>query len=218
MLPPTRNAASGSSPTLLGSAVYRWIVVFGIIAMLYLFFDRYGMGPIGVLLATIYVVMTVVWPLVKSMQFLWKQRWDLYKRLAWMSAAGAAGVAALVLLAMMPVRNSIREPLVVLSQRDEAVYVRTPGFVESVEKDTGERVKAGDVIVRLSDPSLSNMLSDMEHRREQSRIEAATAAAENKPGLIAAANEAMVQYDKDKSHLIKERMGRPWCCVHRWMA
>ncbi|HVT79990.1 MAG TPA: efflux RND transporter periplasmic adaptor subunit [Phycisphaerae bacterium] len=205
-MPPDQKRRFWLISYALGSAVYRWVVVFGIIAMLYLFFDRYGMGPIGVLLATLYVVMTVVWPLVRSMQFLWKQRWDLYKRLAWMTAAGAAGVAALVLLAFMPVRNSIREPLVVLSQRDEAVFVRTPGFVEVVEKDTGERVKAGDVIVRLADPTLSNTLSDMEHRREQARIEAATAAAENKPGLIAAANEMMVQYDKEIA-LIRERMG-----------
>ncbi len=205
-MPPDAGRAFWLVAYALGSAVYRWVVVFGIIAMLYLFFDRYGMGPIGVLLAAIYVVMTVVWPLVQSMRFLWKQRWDLYKRLAWMTAAGAVGAAALVLLALMPVRNSIREPLVVLSQRDEAVYVRTPGYVERVEKDTGERVKAGDVIVQLRDPALSNMLSQMEHRREQARIEAATAAAENKPGLIAAANEEMEQFDKEMA-LIKERMG-----------
>ena len=65
----------------------------------------------------------------------WKQRWDLTKRLAWMSAAAAGGVAVLALVAMLPVKNSIREPLVVLSERDEPVFVRTPGFIDVVERD-----------------------------------------------------------------------------------
>ena len=189
----------------LGSAVYRWVVLFGIIALLYYFFDKYGMGPIGILLAILYVVMTVVVPLAKSMRFLWKQRWDAVKRLTYMGVAAAAGVTALAGVAFLPVRNSIREPLVVLSQSDETIFVRTPGYVTAVEHDVGDRVAAGDVIVRLSDPTLQNLLDESVSKREQEALKARDAAAGNLMTQLAASNDAIAAYDKQIS-LIRERM------------
>ena len=50
---------------------------------------------------------------------------------------------------------------------DEPIFVRTPGFVQAVEHDAGDRVKAGDVIVRLADPTLQNELDQAVSRREQ---------------------------------------------------
>src|SRR5207248_2216102 len=139
------------------------------------------------------------------LRFLWKQRWDVYRRIAWMSAAATAGAAVLTLLAFLPVRNSIREPLVVLTQTDEPIFVRTPGFIETVEHDTGDYVRTGDVIVRLSDPTLKNILDQAVSRREQEEIKAADAAAANKPALLASSQEAIAAYDKQIS-LIKQRM------------
>jgi putative peptide zinc metalloprotease protein len=160
------------------------------------------MGPIGVLLAVLYVVLTIVWPVAKSMKFLWKQRWDVYKRLGYMGIAGAAGLAALVLVAMMPVRNSIREPLVVLSTSDEPVYVRMPGYVDGVEHDAGEQVKAGDVILRLKDPTLEGELTLRESQYKEQELNANKASADNKPDKLKAAQDAMAQLKTviDRTH------------------
>ena len=204
-LPPDGKRRGWLVAYAVGSMIYRWVVLFGIIALLYYFFDKYGMGPIGILLAIAYVVMTVVVPLVKSMQFLWKQRWDLVKRLTYMGVAATAGVTALAGVAFLPVRNSVREPLVVLSQSDETIFVRTPGYVTAVEHDVGDRVAAGDVIVRLSDPTLQNLLDESVSKREQEALKARDAAATNMATQLAASNEAIAAYDKQIG-LIRERM------------
>jgi putative peptide zinc metalloprotease protein len=204
-MPPDQKRARWLVAYALASMVYRWFVVFGIITLLYYFFDRYGMGPIGVFMAFIYVVMTVIWPLVKTMQFIWKQRWDIIKRATYMGGAAVAGLTVLLGVASLPIRNSIREPLVVLSRSDEPIFVRTPGYVDAVEHDAGDLVLKGDVIVRLNDPTLKNLLEQAESQRDQEAIKAQDAANGNKPALLAAANEAIEAYDR-QIELIKQRI------------
>ena len=204
-LPPDSRRATWLVTFAIASGIYRWVVVFGIVGLIYFLFDRYGLGPIGIMAVIVYVALTIIWPLIRAMQFLWKQRWDVYKRLAYMGVAGAMGLTALVLVAFMPIRNSIREPLVVLSVSDEPVYVRTPGYVQRVDHDAGDRVKAGDVILTLSDPTLENTLQQMESRRAEEAINAAKAASDNKLTVLAASSELIAQYDKE-IELTRQRM------------
>jgi putative peptide zinc metalloprotease protein len=204
-VPPDQKRAGWLVAYAAASTVYRWVVLFGIVFLLHYFFDRYGMGPIGVFLAILYVVMTVVLPLLKTLKFLWKQRWDLVKRLTYMAGAAAAGLAALTLVAFLPTRNSIREPLVVLSESDEPIFVRTPGFVAAVERDAGDRVRAGDVIVRLHDPTLQNLLDEAVSRRDQEADKGREAAADNKPAAVRAAQEAIAAYE-EQIGLIRQRI------------
>jgi putative peptide zinc metalloprotease protein len=205
VLPPDATRAGWLVAYAAAATVYRWMVVLGIIALLYTLFDRVGMGPIGIMLAVLYVVLTIVWPLGRTMAFLWKQRWDIYRRLATMAVAGTAATAVMAGLAFLPVNNAIIEPLVVLSDRDEPVFVRAPGYVEAVAHDAGELVKAGEVIVRLKDPMLATLLEQARNRRQQAELVAQTAAAENKPALLAAAREQSVQFDEEIG-LLEQRM------------
>jgi multidrug resistance efflux pump len=161
------------------------------------------MGPIGIFLAVAYVVLTVAWPLGKSMQFLWKQRWDLAKRLTYMGVAGALGAAVLAVAAFMPWKYAIKEPLVVLSSSDETLYVRTPGYVATVVHDTGDAVKKGEVILTLQDPELSTLLKETGEQREEAFINARRAAANNKPGELAAQNDAIKALDAKIDSLTK---------------
>jgi putative peptide zinc metalloprotease protein len=204
-LPPDPKRAGWLIAYAIASSVYRWFVLFGIIALLYYFFDRYGMGPIGILLAIIYVLLTVIWPLIKSMQFLWKQRWDLAKRLTYMGGAAAAGMAVLLAVAFLPVRNSIREPLVVLSERDEPIFVRTPGYVETVDHDAGDTVHAGDIIVRLVDPTLQNLLEQAINNRDREKLNHDAAASNNLPAQMAASDEAIHAFEKQIA-LVQQRI------------
>ncbi|HUO07081.1 MAG TPA: PqqD family peptide modification chaperone [Phycisphaerae bacterium] len=204
-MPPDQKRAKWLVTYAIASAVYRWFVVFGVITLLCYFFDQYGLGPIGIFLAVIYVALTVLWPLGKTMQFLWKQRWDIKKRLTYMGGAAIAGVAVLVMIALMPWRFAIREPLVVLSQQDEPVFVSTPGYVEKVDHDTGDLVHAGDPILTLSDPSLQTLLDQAMSRREQEAIKARDAADRNQAGAIDAAKKAIAAYDQQIA-LIKGRV------------
>ncbi|HVX86644.1 MAG TPA: efflux RND transporter periplasmic adaptor subunit [Phycisphaerae bacterium] len=194
--PPDQGRAGWLVSFAVASTVYKWMVIFGVITLLYYFFGQFGLAPFGILLAVVYVVMTVLWPMLKSMAFVWKQRWDIGKRLAYMGAV--AGAAAIILLgvAFMPWSRSIREPLVVLSVSDEPVFVRTPGYVESVSKDTGERVSKGEVIVKLTDPTLTTELEQVQSQRAAAALQSSEALAHNQPALSAAADDAIAAYDK----------------------
>jgi multidrug resistance efflux pump len=152
----------------------------------------------------VYVVLTVVWPLIKSLQFLWKQRWDLVKRLSYMAGAAAAGLAVLAVVAALPVRNSIREPLVVLSESDEPVFVRTPGYVDEVLKDVGDEVKKGDVIVRLSDPALEQQLVKAQGLLQNEVLQAEEQSMKNQPTLLAISQRMIETYQKRIESLNQE--------------
>ncbi len=204
-MPPDRKRLWWMVAYAVGAGVYRWVILFGIVGLLYYFFDKYGMGPIGVMLAVAYVALTVLWPTVKAMKFLWKQRWDVSRRIAWVGAAGMAGFGLLAGIAMIPLKHSIREPLVVLSQRDEPIFVQTPGYLDAVDKDVGEAVRSGDVIARLSDPATQNLLDKATALRDEEVQHATNAAMENKPAVMAAANMAIEAYNK-QIELLRQRM------------
>jgi len=204
-MPPDENRAGWLVAYAIGSTIYRWVIMFGIVALLYYLFSQIGLGPIGVLLAVIYVVMTVLWPVGKTLSFLWKQRWDVGRRLAYMGVAAGFGLAVLLGIALMPWKMAIREPLVVLSEQDEPVYVSTPGYVQEVLHDAGDTVKKGDIILTLADPALQTLLDGAVSKREGEVLHATQAASENAPAVLAASNEAIIAYDKQIS-LIKERM------------
>lgn len=194
--PPDHGRTGWLVTYAVASSIYRWTVVFGIISLLYFFFSQFGLAPFGIILAVLYVVLTVLWPMFKTMGFVWKQRWDVGKRLVYMGGAAAVAAGVLGIVALLPWKHTIREPLVVLSASDEAVFVRTPGYVEKVVRDSGEAVKAGDVIMTLSDPSLETMMGEATSQLEAERMKANEAFAGNKPSEITAATDAINAYQQ----------------------
>lgn len=178
------------------SGIYRWIVAFAIITLLCYFFDQYGMGPIGLLLAVGFVLATILLPAARSVQYLWQQRWEMSRRLTYIGGAAGATVAILVLVAMLPWSHTIREPMVVVSEQDKPIFVSTPGYVETVEADMGDFVKAGQVILRMKDPSLQNLREQAVSKRDAALIAVANARADKNPAGVAAAQTAVDAYNK----------------------
>jgi putative peptide zinc metalloprotease protein len=201
VMPPDRKRIYWLVSYAVVSSIYRWVILLAVIGILYYFFDQYGMGPIGIFMAVVYVMLTILWPLGKAVQFLWKQRWDLSRRLAYIGATASVGVGLLFAVAFMPWTFTIKEPLVVLSVSDESLYVRTPGAVASVVHDSGDFVKAGDVILTLRDPSLKTLLEQARSRREEQAGKANAALSANRPSELAAANQAIAAFDKQIAFL-----------------
>ncbi len=204
-MPPDQKRAGWLITYAVSSSVYRWFVLFGIIALLYFFFDQYGLGPIGILLAVMYVAMTILMPLNRTLQFLWKQRWDVSKRIAYMGGAALVGLLIIITCALMQWKHSIREPLVILSEKNERIFVQTPGYVVSVNHDAGDTVKANDVIVTLQDPSLQNLLEQAQSRLDRARLKADTAASLNHPSELQAANTTIRAYS-EQVEVFKQRI------------
>jgi multidrug resistance efflux pump len=121
-----------------------------------------------------------------------------------MAGAAGVGIAALGLVAMLPVKNSIREPLVVLSEQDEPVFVRTPGYIQKVEKDAGDFVKKGDVIVQLSDPTLQARLETAQSQLAGERLKADDLAKKNQPVLLGISNQQIASLTEAVKSLEEE--------------
>jgi len=204
-MPPDQDRLRWLIPYAIASTIYRWIITFSIIAVLYYVCDQYGLGPFGVMLAVLYILMTVLWPMFKSVRFVWKQRWEFTRRVAWASAITAVGLGLLAAIAFIPWGHSIREPLVVLTQKDETLFVQTPGILQSVHRDIGDTVKKGDLIAVFQDPVLVNMLDKATALRDQEVLLSRTAAAKNKPAVMAAAATAIDAYDHQIA-LIQSRL------------
>lgn len=204
-VPPDAHRVRALVPYAIASGIYRWVVLFSIVMLLHYFFDQYGLGPIGVIVAVSYVVMSVLVPFVRGIGYLWRQRWDFGKRALYAGSVVAAAAAVIAIIACMPWTMRIREPLVVLSAKDETIFVRTPGYVESVSADAGERVKAGQVILQLRDPSLATLLEKTTAKRDQEKLAVTAARSENKPAALAASLTAVEAYDKQLD-LIQQRI------------
>lgn len=208
-LKPTMPLDARRVPTLLTFAVlsgaYRWLVVFGIVVLVYYFFDEHGMTPIGTAIAGAYLIGSVVVPLVKAVRFIWKQRFEIRRRLAYLGAVSGAGVAALVLVALLPWSMTIRQPMVVLSEQDVPIFVRSPGFVQAVEADAGQAVRQGQVIVQLHDPELQTLLDKATARRDQEQINVTNARANANPAAVAAAQTAVDAYNR-QIELLRQRL------------
>ena len=205
VMPPDRARLGVLIVYAMASSVYRWLVFFGIVGLLYYFFDQYGLGPIGVLLVVAYVALTIAWPFVVAVKFLLKQRWNFSRRLAYVSGACAAGVALLGGAACLPWNMTIRQPMVVVSQRDEPITVQSPGTIEAIEAEAGDRVAAGQVVLRLRDPALENQFARATARRDEAMIDVDNARAANQPGAVAAATTAVDAFDKQLA-IIRQRM------------
>jgi putative peptide zinc metalloprotease protein len=178
------------------SIIYRWVVLFGIVLLLYGFFSKHGMGPIGVILAISYVVGSVAIPSYRAIKFLWKQRWDYSKRVGYISMAGCAAALLMLIVALLPWHMTLREPLVILSESEKPIFVGTPGYVDTVEADVGQFVHAGDTILTLRDPSLQTSLDQATSKRDEQLIAATSAQADNKPAELQAALGAQHAYEQ----------------------
>lgn len=211
IMPPDRKRLPWLITYAIASGVYRWFVFFAVISLLYFFFDNYGLGPLGVLLAVLYVALTVLLPVGKAVKFLWKQRWDIYRRLAWVGAAVGGGAAALVLIALLPWTHTIRAPLEIKPDEpaagvlaDAAIVVQTPGYIREVCADVGDTVKRGDVIVRMINPELEGQLRSAVARREQQVVVMQNAQLGKNAAGYTGALEAVKAYDKQIA-LLKQR-------------
>jgi putative peptide zinc metalloprotease protein len=176
-MPPDRRRLGWLISYALISSIYRWFVFFGVTTVLYLLCANYGLAPFGIMLVVLYIVMTIVIPTTKGIVFLWKQRWDIYRRLAWVSAAGGLCVGALSLVALLPWDHTISAPLVIKPDQPEnnaaidgagerILTAQHRGVIRNVFFEIGQPVKAGQIIAIMESPSLQ---SELEISRAQKR-------------------------------------------------
>ena len=138
----------------IAAAIYRWVVVFGIIWFLNQVLKPYGLEAIGQMFAIAGVVGMVVQPIMQSYKFLKTPgRASKMKRRNILTSLAVVG-SILAIIAWVPFPFSVKCAFEI--QPQDALQVRTmvPGHMVAWNKKPGELVQTGEPIAKLENVDL----------------------------------------------------------------
>ncbi len=155
----------------IAAAVYRWLVVFGILWFLYEVFEPYGLRVIGQLIAMVSLYGLVVVPVWKLAKFFYVPgRMDQVNKPRMI--ASVAGAAVLLLGAcLLPLPHYTQCSLYLQPRNAASVYVETPGAIRQIHVRDGQWVDQDQPILTLDslDVQISLAQIDGEKRRLESK-------------------------------------------------
>ena len=213
----------GREPGVLGyaicSAVYRWFIMAAIVTTLWTMLEPKGWGVLGAIMALGCIYNAFVAPIGKFVKFVFGQRHHIHIRVA-------AAVALIVVVGgciygflLLPTEDSREAQCVVRPAQAQRLYVVQPGFVplepaEGFVKD-GDRVKAGEVLLTLSEPELEHEVRDLGLELRQKEIAwktevASGAAGQSSAEQIKAEVEGLrARYERAQANRDKLRLVAP---------
>lgn len=174
----------------IAAVMYRWVVMASILTFVYRFFSSYELKIIGQIIAAMSLWGLLVLPLWKIGKFFWVpgRIYRVKKLNFYLSLTGVFLIGCFV--ALVPLPYSIYSPFVLelrpaevsvhnpVSGKDEIkkvsgnVYVPKTGgrLVECLVTD-GQKVKAGDLLGRLNNPSIELQLVELQGERKAAEAE-----------------------------------------------
>lgn len=162
------------------SGIYRWFVMFAIIAMVWTFLDPYGWGVVGGLLAVGSIFTAFVKPVIDFVRFVFTQYHRLHVRLATAIILAVVLVGALYLVLVQDIEQSVETQCILRPREVHVLYVTQPGWVESASNPVwikdGQQVEAGAVLLKLTNPELETQLKQLELELDQLKEQKSLAA------------------------------------------
>jgi len=162
----------GREPAVIGyaicSAIYRWFIMIAITVMVWRFLDPYGWGIIGGIMALGCIYSSFIMPLQKLAGFLTSQKHRLHIHRAATIALVLLIVGAVSGILLLPVEQSVETQCVIrpADATMNILYVTQPGFISREKNNNyladGQMVRAGDVLMALSDTELEYKATDLE--------------------------------------------------------
>ena len=148
----------------LAAVAYSWVVVLSILWFLQKMLEPYHLQSVGrmIALAAMYgLFIQPLWKLVKFFRV--PGRTDQVKKVRLLATTGVVGLVGAAVFAL-PLPH--REYCTLQIQPHDAASVRVvvPGRVEEVLVKPGQRVEAGQLLVRLSNPDLELVIADLKGR------------------------------------------------------
>ena len=137
----------------------RWLVVYAFATWVYRFFLFLGIAllvyhfafkALGILLFVVEIGWFIGRPIVQEIAAMLRHRWQWNRRLVRTAVLAAALLAAL----LIPWRSTMPLPAVLEAATHARVHPPEPARVAEVPVAAGDRVAAGDVLVRLEKPAL----------------------------------------------------------------
>ncbi|OXY81720.1 efflux RND transporter periplasmic adaptor subunit [Oceanimonas doudoroffii] len=159
--------------------VYRFFLFMGIALLVYHLFFK----VLGIALFLVEVMWFIALPIGKEMGMWWKQRRECAinrgRLLGWGLAAG------LLLAGLLPLPVSVPVPALLKAGAEQTLFVSEPAQVIEVGVEPGQRVVAGQVLLRLGSEQLDFELGQVEEEIgfTRQRLERSASSAQEKAGL-----------------------------------
>ncbi|HEY2892956.1 MAG TPA: hemolysin D [Pirellulales bacterium] len=151
----------------VAAAIYRWLILFGILWFLYRLFQPYGLKVISQMLATISIGSLVVMPLWKLGKFFYVPgRLDKVKRKNLNITLALLGMAAVFIL-FCPLPYHVTSTLELKPRDASRVHVLVGGILEEVNVKPGDEVKTGAKLGRLKNLDLALDVVEIEGKIAQ---------------------------------------------------
>ena len=150
----------------VAAGIYRWIVTAAILWFLYHVFEPYGLKVIGqiiVLASLIGLVGQPLWQLVRF--FCIPGRMGRVKKPR-MIASLAVATAAVAGVFLIPLPHYVRCGFYVQSRGAASLYVESPGELQQIHVQPGDRVSTGQPIVTLENTDLQLEIVRLEGQRQ----------------------------------------------------
>jgi len=187
---------------------YRLVVYIGIALLVYHAFFKL----LGIVLMVLEFGFFIIRPVVNEAKYLWARR-----QLTHFNKGAIATFAAslLLLVWLVPVANEVTAPAVLIAEREQTVFVPTSGQILSVEVVAGQRVEAGQTLVRMSSAELvlreRNAYLSLATARAEYLRAAATRAQQERlmvlDGQVAEAETELQAVVEEKSRLVVRASG-----------
>ena len=158
----------------VASFFYRWFVLLSILYFLNKVFEPYGLKVIGQLIALASLYGLIVMPFVKVYKFFRVPgRWNKVKKVRmFASLALLAGLVSCAFL--IPFPSSVMCSFELQPRGAASVYVEVPGQIEEIAVQPGQRVEAGELLVRLKNLDLELEITKLEGERASLEEELST--------------------------------------------
>lgn len=144
----------------VASLIYRWILVVGILFVVYHAMEPYRLEVIAQLLAVFVLGGMFVAPLLQVIRLVRDPQRAGHHR-GWRTACvSVAFVGGIILLGMIPASRHVTAPVVIEPAHAARVHVTVPGTLTQFA-GIGQYVQTGDVIAKLTDADLERQLATL---------------------------------------------------------
>jgi putative peptide zinc metalloprotease protein len=160
-VPPEQYMATGRKILFISYAVlayvYRWVLTFGILWFLWDWLKPYKLESISMMLTMAAVFSMVFWPMFRLVKNI-RQRGrlpDMKRKRVTITLMVFGGFLLAVFFLPLPFSRINETGLIQVQEKSiDRVFIPESGFLDSIEVQDGQKVTAGQVLARFSNPRL----------------------------------------------------------------
>jgi putative peptide zinc metalloprotease protein len=138
--------------------VYRAIMFLGIAILVYYFFFK----VLGLFLFLVEIGWFLAWPVYEEVQVWWKRREEVIT--SWRGRLVGAVVMFILILGLVPLDRMVSIPAILEARERATIFSPVPARIIEVNVEEGDRVKKGDMLVRLEAPNIDQKIRMLAQR------------------------------------------------------